>query len=506
MLGSVSSNWVVTLVTLVVSFVLTPYMIHVLGEDGYGTWTLVVSLTSYLLLLSLGVPMASVRYFAEHVARGDSTKLNEAVGSSIVLYLLMGFCALVIGTGLYVIFLLSYDVPDPWQAEARVAFAIVVVQIAIGFVALVPEGILAAHHDFVTRNVVLVAAAVLRLVLTWVLLALKASIVFLAIVQIACLVFDFTVAWILIRWRHPSVRMRVASSSLAMVRRILSFSFYVLLLAVGARLVFQTDAIVIGAFLRVGDIPFYAVANGIVLYLIEMVGAIAIVVMPLATKLKAQNESRELTLIFLKWSKIALSLTMLASIFLFVLGPQAIGWWIDPSFEASSGQALRILVVSCIAFLPVIGVVLPILMGIGRPQVPAVSYVLTGLVNLLMSIALVRPLGLSGVALGTAIPNVVFAAIVLLYACRQLGLSFWEYTAYVMPRPVVGIVPALLVVLFFKFALDAATFVELAGAGLATGFLYGVTCIVFVYRNDPLVDVRGGLARALAWRGSRSSV
>ena len=41
-----------------------------------------------------------------------------------------------------------------------------------------------------------------------------------------------------------------------MVRQILSFSLYVLLLNAGARLCFETDALVIGAFVGVDAIPF----------------------------------------------------------------------------------------------------------------------------------------------------------------------------------------------------------------------------------------------------------
>jgi len=78
---SVGSNWVVTVVTIAAVYFLTPFTIHKLGDDGYGTWNLINSITGYLGLLMLGVPMASVRYFAQHVATGDQRKLNGASGS-----------------------------------------------------------------------------------------------------------------------------------------------------------------------------------------------------------------------------------------------------------------------------------------------------------------------------------------------------------------------------------------------------------------------------------------
>jgi len=75
---------VLTLVTIGATYVLTPFVIHVLGPEGYGTWTLITSMTGYIGLLALGVPMASVRYLAQHVAEGDRRKMNEAIGAASV--------------------------------------------------------------------------------------------------------------------------------------------------------------------------------------------------------------------------------------------------------------------------------------------------------------------------------------------------------------------------------------------------------------------------------------
>jgi len=81
MFRNIGSNWAVILVTIGVTYFLMPFVLHTLGQDGYGTWNLINSITGYLGLLVLGVPMASVRYFAEHVAERDPRKLNAAIGT-----------------------------------------------------------------------------------------------------------------------------------------------------------------------------------------------------------------------------------------------------------------------------------------------------------------------------------------------------------------------------------------------------------------------------------------
>ncbi len=496
MLKSVSSNWMVTIATIASAYLLTPFTIHRLGDAGYGTWNLITAITGYLALLMLGVPMASVRYFAQHVADGNVSELNKAVGSCTALYLLLGVAAIVVGVGMYVFFTVTYDIPAGGRADAHWAFALTVVYVAIGFIGMLPNGLLQANDDFAPRNAIRFAGVLLRIVLTLTWLWFWPTLTVLALIQIVCLVVDFALcSWLILR-RYPGVRVRLADFDWGMVRKIVSFSVYVLVLHAGSRLSFETDSLVIGKFQAVSSIPFFTVANSFIVYLMEFLLAIAAVVMPLATRLKTQGRDGELREVFLKWSKIALSLSLLAGLFLLVLGPRFIAWWIDPSFERPAGQVLQILMISYLVFLPVRGVALPILMGLGKPGLPTIGFFVAGVINLGLSIALARPLGLAGVALGTAIPNVLFAVLILWQACREMGTPIGAYLRYVVPRAVLGCVPVLALLLWCRDTLDVRTLPELVGAGVAMVAVFAVIWVFFVYRRDPYMDLRARIAAA----------
>ena len=499
MLRNIGSNWAVTLVSIAATYVLTPFIIHTLGHEGYGTWTLITAITGYMTLLALGVPMACVRYVTEHVAAHDTRTMNRAIGSCVGLYLAIGIVSLVIGLALTVGLTTLYDIPIELRWEARFACAVMVVQVSAGFIGLLPEGILFAHHDFVTRNVVRIGAVILRLGLTIGLLTMHSSLVLLAAVQLTCLVFDFSVSLLLIRRKYPDVRFSLSDFDWVMVRKIFSFGMYVLLLTAGARLTFETDALVIGAFLGVGLIPFYTVANSLVVYLMDFMAAIAAVVAPMATKLNTEGRRGELTDIFLKWSKVSLSISLAAGLFLIVLGPRFVAWWIGPEFEGPSGVVLQILMASSLIFLPIRGVAQPLLMGLGKPRAVTFGFLATGIANLAISMALARPWGLVGVAIGTAIPNVVFAVFVLIIACRELGVGVPRFLHYVVPRAALGAVPPLALLIWFKVGIDVQNLVGLAAAGVAMLALYAVTWILFVYRDDPYVDLTPLLVRLRAW-------
>lgn len=498
MLRNIGSNWVLILLTIAAMYVLTPFIIRTLGQEGYGTWLLITSMTGYISLLALGIPMACVRYLAQHVAERDAPTMNRMIASCAGLYLMMGGAAALIG-GASIAWFNVYAIPAAFAGQAQLAFALMVIYVSAGFIGLLPEGIMFAHHAFVLRNVVRIAGVLLRLSLTVTLLLLDASLVLLAVVQIACLAFDFSVTWYLVRRRYPEVRISLAGFDFGMVRQVFSFSVYVLLLNAGARLSFETDALVIGAMAGVGLIPFFVVANSLIVYLMDFVIGIAAVVSPMTTKLATKGRTDELAEMFLKWSKVALSLTLIAGLFLIVFGPKFISMWIDPSFEQPAGQVLQILMVSSFLFLPVRGVAVPVLMGLGKPKIPAIASVTAGLLNLALSVLLITPFGLAGVALGTAIPNVLFALVVLAVACRELKIGVLGYLQYVVPRAAIGALPVLALLLWFRLGLQVHSMTGLAAAGSAMVLVFAVTWVFFVYRDDPYVDLSPHLVRFRAW-------
>jgi O-antigen/teichoic acid export membrane protein len=220
----------------------------------------------------------------------------------------------------------------------------------------------------------------------------------------------------------------------------------------------------------------------------------------MATRLQTQGKHAELRDIFLKWSKIALTLTIAAGLFLMVIGPRFIAWWVDPTYEQPAGQVLQILMVSYLFFLPIRGVALPMLMGLGKTKVPTIGFLVTGVLNLVLSIVLVRPMGLAGVALGTAIPNVLFALVVFVNAARELDVSIGSFFRYVVPRAVLGALPALALLLWLKAQLDLSSLFAIAASGVAMTIVFGATLVFFVYRNDPYLNLRAALPQWLVPR------
>ena len=103
-LKNIGSNWVLNIYIVVVTLIQGPYMVDMLGAEGDGVWRLVLGATALLNLLVMGVPMASVRFFSEHLAGEDKKSLNQAISSCIGLYLFLGVTAAAVGAIFYIPF------------------------------------------------------------------------------------------------------------------------------------------------------------------------------------------------------------------------------------------------------------------------------------------------------------------------------------------------------------------------------------------------------------------
>lgn len=513
MLRNIGSNWALALVQLVVLVQLTPVQVRALGAPAQGAWLTVASLTSVLGLLILGVPMASVRFIAEHVAKKETERANEAIATCLGVCLALGGLALIAGAGLSIFFEHTYLRGAAWQSlgpnvirEARIAYWLVVAQVALGFAGQLPFGILESHHHFVGRNGVKMAGLLLRLALVVGVLRFYPSLIVLGVVQLGVMLTEFAVGLAVVKRSSPEIRFGLRGFDRARLKPILGFSVFAMLLNMGSQLAFQTDQLVINAFGTPEEGTLFDVGNKFFPPLTQIVLGIGMVMMPMATKLQASGDAEELREVFLKWSKVAFSIGLLVIGYLFVLAPEFIKWWMGPSFAQPSARVTRILAGAFVLFLPIRGVASPMLMGLGRPAIPALAMLGMGVVNLVASLALVRPLGLAGVAIGTAIPCALYSIVIALVACRVVDLPVSEYLRYVVLRPSLGALPAFGILVALartaRWFPRSTPLPHLIASGVLMVVVFAASWLLFVYRDDPYFDLAAKVRRFVPRRSA----
>ncbi|MEM8713921.1 MAG: polysaccharide biosynthesis C-terminal domain-containing protein, partial [Planctomycetota bacterium] len=176
--------------------------------------------------------------------------------------------------------------------------------------------------------------------------------------------------------------------------------------------------------------------------------------------------------------------------YLIVLGPNFLEAWIGESYSPIAGRVLQVLMASFFFFLPVRGVALPVLMGLGHARVPGFGLLAMGALNLVLSLLLVGPYGIMGVAVGTAIPNILFSALFVFEACKRVDMRIGEWLRYALGRllPVTILSCGALALVSSQVPLHG--FPSVIAAGIAYTALFGALTIGFVFRDDPFLDTR----------------
>ncbi|MCB9832499.1 MAG: oligosaccharide flippase family protein [Planctomycetes bacterium] len=493
MLKNIGAQWFRQVIFIVVGVIVPPLMNAYLGKATYGAWELVMSTTGLMKILALGVPLATVRTIAARAAKKDQAGLDRTIGTSMAIFIAIGLLALVAGGGLYLFFEWNYvpRIEDPADVgPARIAFAIITVQVALSFAMQLPYSILAGHHDFMRQNRIMIMILLIRSALIVTTLLNGGSLMLLAVIELFATTLEFLIPWRSLRRFYPHLSLSPRNFDRAEMKDIFSFGGYVVLLHIGIRLAFQTDSLVIGKWMTPEAVNEYARANTFLIYLIELMIGVGGVIMPMAARLQAEDRLRELESVFLKWSKITFSLGLLVGLYLLVLGPEFVAWWMhDDSFYRPAQEVIPALMISAFVFLPIRAVAMPMLLGLGRVKAPAMLFLANGLINLGISIALVGPWGLFGVALGTAIPNFAYALIVLVLACRSIDGSVARWCAYVLPRCLLGALPVLAFLYGWRRHFAPRDLVGLAVPGLLAVGLFGLIWVFFVHRADPQLDI-----------------
>ena len=118
------SGTVLYAVTVVASFVMSPFLVRHLGNGAYGFWELMLGLVGYLGILDLGVGPAVVRYVALARGQNDPARLLQVINTGFMTFLLAGLTGAVV-VGLVAIrpALVFGDLPLA-LSESRLALAL----------------------------------------------------------------------------------------------------------------------------------------------------------------------------------------------------------------------------------------------------------------------------------------------------------------------------------------------------------------------------------------------
>jgi len=440
MVRSIFSNWLGLVVMGVTSVILTPILIHGLGDYYYGVWILVASAVDYYGMLDLGMRPALFRMVAWSKGADDAIAMHETLLSALAFTVGVGFCVLVLSL------LLIPVLPDFFRLSGtgRQIFPWLMILLGLNVAGAFPARMLGAYLNSLGRfdlfNMSAVLSTTLRAGSIVAALHFGYGIRAVAGITLAMTLFSLLLnVWAVLRSdRTLSLDWRLARWS--RLRGLFQYGFSILVYNVGDQLRFYTDSIVIARVLGAAFITPFNVAARLMEYFKQIITGVGGPLMGRMAELYGCAQHQQLQEYFLRSNRVSALLSVFIGSVLIFDGRLLLNLWVGEKFISS----YPLLVVLTAGYLVGLaqqpcGIVIAVRDRLG----PAALWTIgEGVANLVLSIYWGRKYGLLGVAMGTTVPMLIGSTLFFpWYALRILGVSAGDYFRQALAQPIaVGII------------------------------------------------------------------
>jgi Membrane protein involved in the export of O-antigen and teichoic acid len=423
---SVVSNWLATGATLAAGFFLAPFVVHRLGNVAYGVWVLAISSVNYLMLLDLGMRSSVLRFVSKGHTQQDHEGASEVISAALWVRLQISGLVLVLSGALAAAFPHIFKVPPDLALDAREAILIIGVTTAVTMSLGVLGGVLSALNRYDLQSYATLVQLAIRVIGVVAVLLAGHGIVAIAFCELLAAVVGNILLALMARRVYPELQIRLKKPNMDVLRQIWTYSVYAFMITVAVQLVYQTDNLVVGAFVSASAVTFYSIGNSLCRYSDQIVGSMTMTFVPAASTYEAAGDISSLRSLYYNGTRATLAISLPILVTLLIRGHSFIGVWMGAQYAKSSGTVLAILAVALL-FSFSSHTAGAIAYGVEKHKTVAKWAMGEAISNLTLSMVLAHFYGIYGVAVGTLVPS-LFVHVVLWprYVSELVGVTCFE--------------------------------------------------------------------------------
>jgi len=489
-----ATNWAAFAAAMSVSFFLAPYLIRALGDARYGVWCVVESILAYFTLFDLGIAACLVRYVARFHATEERVELNKLVSSCLAVFSIAMLAVLVVGAPLVPVIGpgLERKLGEPGDVPAFML--LMLANLAVTLPLSVFPTILDGLQRFGAKSAVRLIFLAIRVSGIVYVMETQPGLFPLAVVYTVVNLLEHAAYGVLAFRFLPGLRIGTTHIDRETLRRVRGYSIDAFLAMLAGRITVQTGAIVVGGFLSVAAAAHYAIAARLVELAKNLLRSVTTTLTPAVSEREAKGDLDGVRRVLLDGTRWVLYLVLPIHLGLLFFGSAFLARWIGGTQYAEWCFPATAILSATLTIGVAQSVASRILYGLGTIRLFARLALVEAALNLGLSLALVGPFGLEGVALAVALPNVLFCLFAIGYACRVLDVSAVRYVRTAWLRPLAAAsAPAA------WWALNSS---EGTWLGIATGIGLGLIpyTLAVAIAERGFQRIRGRLA-AMRWRG-----
>ena len=433
-------SYVMMIFEVLSTLLLTPLIIRTLGQAEYGVYKLSASVVAYLLLLDLGVGNAITRYIAKFRASGEKEQSQKFLGVATIYYTVIALVALIAGVVLIAVFPKAFA-KGLTASEIKLGqelLFITMINAAVTLGTAAYNNVIIAYERFTVSKGVPIIQIIARMALTVVMLKGGFGSVGIVMVNLLMTVAcrGFFIIYVLFRLK---LRPKFKGIEISFVKEIILYSSMILIQMIATQLNATVDQILIGSLVAssAAILAVYSVGAQVTQYFQSMGTAFTGVLMPGIVKMVESGvDSKTLTDEMIRIGRIILIVLGLIWGGFLACGQQFIILWAGA--DNSNAYFVAVILMTAYMFILTESIGTQILWAMNQHKEQAILKGIIVLLNILLTVVLIKWQPLIGATIGTFISLVLGDVVVMNVIFRKklkmnLGYYYKGLTKGILP-------------------------------------------------------------------------
>jgi O-antigen/teichoic acid export membrane protein len=434
-----------------VTLLLPPFLTKILSKDAYGTWLLILQLSTYVSFLDFGMQTAVGRFVAHCNELGDTKRRDSIISTAIAVLTGAALLAIIGISGLaWQLPYLFRDMPVNLHQDARLALLCVGISLSISLPFSVFGAIFVGLQRYDVPAWIIGVSKLLGGIFVVLIAQWSHSIVMMGVVMglaNLCSGFGQFIAYRKMAG-HMTISIQMLSKKAA--ADIVKYCSALFIWSMGILLVTGLDTVVIGYF-DYKSLAYYTLATNLTSFAIGVQNSIFTTILPNAAAIGARGDRSGLGKLLISTTRYAAIILVVTSLPLILGAKWLLFFWVGESYAVHTIQLLQLLVVA--NFMRQLGAPYAIVaMAVGEQTVIIMSPLIEGIVNLTISIILTSKIGVHGVAIGTIFGGIVSVSLHLFYnlpRTKSIQIDNPFILVMAIAKPLIAVLPGVIYTFYF---------------------------------------------------------
>ncbi|SDC58173.1 oligosaccharide flippase family protein [Halanaerobium congolense] len=476
-------SYINLLTQMITGFFLLPFIVSALGNSAYGLMELVYTVTGFVGVLDFGFGNAVIRYTALYNTKERKNKINIIATYSFFIYSIIAI--LVFGFGLLVYFNFGYifNLSSQEINIGKIIFIIGLANSLLQLPATTFSAVIRGYNKYNFYYVTMIAKTLFRMIIIIIMFKLNYGLITLFIVDLVVNLL-LNISWFIFNIKKLEFKFTFGKIDKKLRNEFLKYSFYIFLIIITDKIYWKTDNILLGILTTTDDIAIYSVSQKIVNYFRSIAIAFGSAFLPKLTNMSSGKKvNKEIISFFKRASKYQFVIVLLFLTNFIFLGKDFITLWVGKDFISAYKYSLIIMIPLSVSLFQTTGP--NILQAINKHQKQSIVFLFNALLNIVLTIFLVKKYGVIGASIGTSfamlLGNVIFMNI---YYYKIFNLNMFYYLKEVCFKVFISILPTLILLFVFNFLLKEVTYINFIIKALFPNIIYLIMVYLFALSED----------------------